>query len=118
MRGGGASDAEAAKLQVFLDGHGAEQFAMFRNDAQARRDAVLDLEPGNLLIRERDAAGERQNAHDGVEQRGLARAVGTDDGDNLVGIDVERRAAHGLDLAVEDVRIFDRQQSGHDAVPR
>ena len=46
------------------------------------RDALLDFELRHVLAGEGDAALQRQHAHDGVEQRGLAGAVGADDGDD------------------------------------
>ena len=91
---------------------------MFGDEAQARADAVLDLEPRHVLAGERDAAPQRQNAHDGVEQRGLAGAVGADDGDDLIVGDVKRHRTHGLDLAVGDMGVGDLQQRAHAATPR
>ena len=51
------------------------------------------------------AALQRQDAHDGIQQRGLAGAVGADDGDDLVVGDLERHRAHGLDLAIGDMGV-------------
>ena len=65
-----------------------------------------------------DAALQRQDAHDGVEQRGLAGAVGADDGDDLVVADLERHRAHRLDLAIGDMHVGDLQQRAHALTPR
>ena len=91
---------------------------MFGHQAQARRDAVLDVERRDIGAGKVGPALQRQHAHDGVEQRGLAGAVGADDGDDLVVGDVERHAAHGLDLAVGDMDIGKFQQRAHAAAPR
>jgi hypothetical protein len=45
-------DPESAELQIVLDVHGGEQLAMLRHQAQARRDAVLDLELRHVLAGE------------------------------------------------------------------
>ena len=67
------------------------------------------------LAGERHAARQRQDSHDGVEQRGLAGAVGADDGDDLVGAGLERHRAHRLDLAVGDMGIGDLAARSCDA---
>jgi len=54
-----------------------------------------------------------RNPHDGVEQRGLAGAIGADDGDDLVVLDGERHRADRLDLAIGDMRVSDLQQRAH-----
>ena len=91
---------------------------MLGHEAQARRDAILDIERRHVLAGEGGTTLQRQDAHDGVQQRGLAGAVGADDGDDLVGRDVERHRAHGFDLAVGDMDVGDRQQRAHAVAPR
>ena len=54
---------------------------------------------------------------DRADQRGLAGAVGADDGDDRALLDVERNAVERLDVAVEHIEVFDAQH--HTAsVPR
>ena len=43
------------------------------------------------------------------DQRGLARAVGADDGDDRALFDVERHAVERLDVAIKHVEVFDLQ---------
>ena len=81
---------------------------MLGHQAEARRDAILDVERGHVHACEGGAALERQHAHDGVQERGLAGAVGADDGDDLVVVDVERNRTHRLDLAVGHMGVGDR----------
>ena len=91
---------------------------MLRHQAETRGDTVLDLQLSDVLAGERRGAFQRQDTHDGIEQRGLAGAVGADDGDDLVVAHFKRHRAHRLDLAIGDVRIGDLQQRAHDAAPR
>ena len=114
----GLRNPEGAELQIVLDVHGAEQFAVLGHQTQARRDAILDVERGHVQACEGGGALERQHAHDGVQQRGLAGAVGADDGDDLVVGDLERHRAHRLDLAVGDMDVTDLQERAHVAAPR
>ena len=55
---------------------------------------------------------------DGADQRGLARAVGADDGDDLALGDLERDAVERLRVAVEEVEIADGQHHGRAAAAR
>jgi hypothetical protein len=74
--------------------------AVLRHQAQAGRDAVLDLELRHVAAGKGHAAPQWQDPHDRIQQRGLAGAVGADNGDDLVVGDVERHRADGLDLAI------------------
>ena len=91
---------------------------MLGHQAEARRDAVLYFQPRDVLAGKSHAAGQRQDPHDGVQQCGLAGAVGADDGDDLVVGDLERHRAHGLDLAIGDVGVGHFQQRAHATAPR
>jgi hypothetical protein len=91
---------------------------MLRDEAQPLRNAILDLEAREVRAGEGDTALQRQHAHDGVKQRGLARAIGTDDGDDLVVGNVKRYAADGLDLVIGDMGVGDGKQRAHAAAPR
>jgi hypothetical protein len=118
LRDRGFRRAKAAELQIVLDVHGGEQAAVLRHQAEPGGDAVLDLQQRHVLAGERGGALQRQDAHDGRQQRGLAGAVGADDSDDLVVADVERNAAHGLDLAVGNMDAGNVQQRAHALTPR
>ena len=47
------------------------------------------------------------HAGDGADERGLAGAVGADNGDDGALLDVERNAVERLGVAVEHVEVFD-----------
>ena len=53
------------------------------------------------------AAGDRLDAGEAAEQRGLAGAVGADDGDDLAGVDREVDAVQHLDAAVAGAQALD-----------
>ena len=91
---------------------------MLGDQAQPQRNAVLDLLLREVLAGKAHPALQRQDAHGRIEQRGLARAIGADDGDDLVVADLERHAAHGLDLAVGDMHVGDGEQRAHVTAPR
>ncbi len=64
-----------------------------------------------LLAREDDLAlPRRQEAVDGAERRGLARAVGADQGDDLALLDVQGDPAQGLDVPVVAVHVLYLEQ--------
>ena len=67
---------------------------------------------------EGDAPGPLHQAHHGVHQRGLARAIRTDDGDDLPGCDRQADAVQHLRLAVAGRQPFDGQERRHAATPR
>ena len=91
---------------------------MFRHQAKPRGDAVLDVELRDIGALEHHAALERQDAHHGVEQRGLAGAIGADDGDDLAAADLEIDGADSLDLAVGNMGIGNGEQDTHATAPR
>ncbi len=67
---------------------------------------------------ENAAAGRLQHAGDGADQRGLAGAIGTDDGDDRAFLDLERDAIERLGIAVEDVEVLDFQHQETASTPR
>jgi hypothetical protein len=91
---------------------------MLGYQAEAGGDAVLDLELRHVRAGKGNTALQRQDAHDGVEQRGLAGAVGADDGDDLVVADLERDRADRFHLAIGDMRVGDGEQCAHATAPR
>jgi hypothetical protein len=100
----------AAELDVVEHRHAAEQRDVLEAAPQAqprarRRNArdVLALEP--------DAAARGPvKARDGVEQRGLARAVGPDHGRDRAGLHIEAHARQRLHAAEGERDAIDLQQ--------
>ena len=65
-----------------------------------------------------DAAGLRgQQTGDGVQHRGFACAVGTDQGYDFPLIDLERDALDGVNGAVVDVDVLYLQNGAHSLLP-
>jgi hypothetical protein len=61
---------------------------------------------GDVGAAKQDAAARRpEHAGDGADQRGLAGAVGADDGDDRAFGDLERHAVERLRVAVEHVEV-------------
>ena len=61
--------------------------------------ALVAVERGNInAVEQITAAGGPVETTDGVHQRALARAAGTHDGDEFAGQNVQRHAAHGVDV--------------------
>ena len=58
------------------------------------------------------------HAGDGADERGLAGAVGADDGDDRALGDLERDAVERLRVAVEDIEVLDRQHQATASAPR
>ena len=58
------------------------------------------------------AARRLVHAGDRANQRGLAGAVGADDGDDRALLDLQRNAVERLRVAVEQVEVFDLAASG------
>ena len=97
--------------QVVDDGHVAEQAAAFGNERDAGghdpvRRVVLDC----AALEQDAAAGMRPHqAGDGLEQRRLACAVGTEDNGGPSGLDLERDVVQRLVLAVGDADVLKPQ---------
>ena len=83
-----------AHLQILQDGHGGEHLSALRHMRDAEVRALVGRHREQVLAVVRDIArNRRDDAGDRLEQRGLAGAVRTDDGDKLTARDVERNAA-------------------------
>ena len=104
---------ERAELEVVGDGHCGEKLATLRHQTKSQRDSLLDTHARGWRTRIADLGARRQQAHDGAEQRRLAGAIGSDDGDDAPLADRERYAVHCLDLAVGDMEIADFKQRAH-----
>src|SRR5262249_56979754 len=90
-RGGGV----AADLEILLDRHRREEAAAFGNERDSAAAELVRRDPREVVSVELHAAAtDRQEAGDGVDERGLAGAVGSDDGDQLAPSDRERHVPH------------------------
>src|SRR4029077_12495068 len=75
-----AGSAAAGAIDGIADAEPAEELRYLIRPPQSAPDPLMHRQRGDVFVEEADAAGRRQEiAGDGVEQRGLARAVGTDD---------------------------------------
>ena len=72
-------------------------------DAEMRAFGGRDREQVLSIVGDR-ACDRRDDAGDGLEQRRLAGAVRTDDGDELAARDLERDAAQRVQAAIGDVK--------------
>src|SRR5574341_383645 len=73
-----------AHLEVLEDGHLRQHDAPLRHIGKPARQNLVGAEARDVLAVEHDApARGPDEAHDGLEGGGLARAVGTDDADHL-----------------------------------
>ena len=101
----------AADEQVLAHGHvGEDHLALGHQHGR-----VADAAPGGLAGRgatvdEHLARPGRQQADDGFEQGGLARAVGPEQADDLPGADVQARAVDDFEAAVAAAKISDLEQ--------
>ena len=102
---------EGAELEILGDRHGAEQLPAFRHQRKAARRLDVGRQPRHVLAVEHDAAAPRRDgAGDRAQRRGLAGAVGADDGGELAAPRLERNAPQHLHLAVAGFERFDLEQ--------
>jgi hypothetical protein len=117
-RGDAVADVEvAAQQQVVEHGEVLEQLDVLEGPGHAGAGDAVGLEPDQVAAGEADGAllGPVQ-AREAVEQRGLAGAVGTDDGEQLVGPDLERHRPQGADAGEAEVQLVDLEhRAGHDS---
>jgi hypothetical protein len=107
-------------LDVLLDRQRRKDHAALRHIGDALGHAAKALVPGDVLSCDLDAAAlERQDAHQTLEQRGLAHAIAAHDGHGLVGLRRERDAVQRLALAIGGVDVVDIQKDvAHQSSPR
>jgi len=105
----GAGSPEAAEQQIVLDRHVGEQFAAFRHQTEAGLHAALQRDRADIIAAESDATFGLQQPHDGVEQRGLAGAVGADHGDQRARRHRDRDIMHHLRPSVGNAEVADIQ---------
>ena len=97
----GARDGVAAEHEVVVHGHLREQPARLGEVADPQAHDLVGPAPRDLATVEHDAAREgREIAERGLEQRGLAGAVGPDDADDRAVGNPERSRLEDLELAV------------------
>ena len=107
-----------AEFQVIRHAHLAEELAPLGNKANSALNALLDIEASQIQPLIGHEAARWQQTDQGAEQRRLAGAVRSDDGDDLTLLHGERDAAHGFDLAIGDVEVRGLQHRGHATPPR
>src|SRR6185312_17486705 len=97
----------AAEVEILAHAHIAEELARLRalHDTAARDRAGGPA--GEAVAAEADLARIGNEAGDRVEERGLARAVQADDGDELAFLDVDAHLLERLRLAVEHADVLD-----------
>ena len=101
-----------AHLEVFGNRQRRENLPALGHLADAEIADAMARPAGDIGAAEQDAAARRpQHAGDGADQRGLAGAVGADDGDDRALLDVERHAVERLRVAVEHIEVFDARAS-------
>ncbi|MPM96471.1 hypothetical protein SDC9_143634 [bioreactor metagenome] len=97
----GAAQEEAAHLEVFLDGQILEHASAFRRDGDAAAHDVVGGHLGDVFALEHDlAAACARVAADGHQERGLARAVAANQGDDFALVDVQAHLVDRADRAV------------------
>ena len=103
---GGAGLGIGPHLQVFLHRHLLEDAPPLGDVGHTQLHDLVGGEAGQVLSQKlhRAGAGAEQTAHR-VQNGGLARAVGPDEGDHLALADLEGHALDGVDGAVIDVNI-------------
>jgi hypothetical protein len=90
-----------AHLEVLEHGHLGKDDAALRHIGEPARQHLVRAQAGDLLAVEDDpAARGADEAHDGLEGGGLARAVGTDHAHHLARVHLERDLVEDGDLAV------------------
>src|SRR5207249_8121767 len=104
----------ATEHEVVDDGHAPEERNVLKGAGHAQGGDAGGREPGELVAVETDGPLLRvKDAADAVQQGGLARTVGTDDGQDLALLDVEADAADGLDAAERLRDVADLDERAH-----
>jgi len=102
------AEAGDAVLYVLEHGHAREDHAALRHVGDAVGDALVAFHAGDLGAVDGDAAAARgQDAHQRLEQRGLAHAVAAHYRDDLLLADLEAEVVDHLALAVTGCEIAD-----------
>ena len=97
----GLRRCDPCEPEVLLDGQVAEDPPPFRHHHHAHPRACRRVAPGDVVAVEANGAARRsEQSGDRVQQRRLAGAVGTDEGDDLTRVDTERHGVQRRDRAV------------------
>jgi hypothetical protein len=100
-----------AHEEVVEDAHAGEKPPAFRRLADSELDDSRGARARDVLAFEFDRPrGRVHEAGNGSERRGLAGAVGADQGDDLAFVDVDRHTAQGLDAPVQRIDAFELEQ--------
>ena len=100
-------------MQVLEHAHALEDGAPLGHMADAERHDLVRGSADDIAALEGDRPGRRTDqTGDGLEQRGLAGAIGADQGNDLPRRDFEPHVVQHLDLAVAHAQPLDRQH-GH-----
>jgi hypothetical protein len=100
-----------ADFQIFAHGEIRKNRATFRHERDPRPRRIFDRELRRIFIFIRERSfDERQQARDRFQRRRFARAVRTDERDDLSPIHVQRNSFERLDGAVANTRIFHFEQ--------
>jgi hypothetical protein len=91
----------ARSREVLLDGQVREQPASFRHEGDAELDALVGAQPGDVdPVQQHATLGRWMSSGDHPQERGLARAVGTDQRDRRSLVDRDRHIANGGERTV------------------
>jgi hypothetical protein len=107
-----------AQHEIVRYGHLGEKFAALRHQADSSTHPLFRAQKPKILPFVATLAFGRQKSHQRREQRRFSGAVRADHSNDVTGLHVERNATHGLDLAVADMQIGDRQEGRHATPPR
>jgi len=110
---------EGAQFQVLAHGHAREHAPALRRvtDAQAH-DRMRSAAAQILAVKEDASRGRADEAADRAQRRRLARAVGTDERDDLAFVDVQRDAGERGDASVPRDQVLDFEQPHATGAPR
>ena len=98
--------------QVLQQRRVLEQLDVLEGAGDAQRGDAVRRHVGDVgAVEHQLAAGRLVDAAHQVEDRGLAGAVGADDGEDLALADVEGHAVDGLDAAEVDREVVDREEA-------
>ena len=103
----------AADEQIVEHGHALEERYVLEGACQSAAGALVGLQTRDVLARKDDLSLLRAvHAADGIEQAGLARTVGADDGVDGALLDLEAHVLNGGDAAEAQRHVTDLQLSG------
>ncbi|MNV86392.1 hypothetical protein D3C71_1804210 [compost metagenome] len=99
---------EGTHLQVLLHRQRREQHAAFRHHGDAQAGQCLGRHAGHIGTVKTDAAlARRHQPRDRAQQRGLARAVGADEGQHFADLQGNADTRKRLEVAIKDVHRVD-----------